>query len=130
MFKHCRTPTTSDDSCRQAGERRTSYRYPLVAAAEVIELSSGLRLPGRMSDLSMQGCYVETSNPFPAGTLVHLRLVKRKQGFETAARVCYSLGKLGMGLVFTNLTYDEFVILEEWLVELAGVNDAKRAKAR
>jgi hypothetical protein len=35
-----------------------------------------------------------------------------------------------MGLVFTNLTYDELVMLEGWLVELAGVNDAKRAKAR
>ncbi len=104
----------------QADRRsRTFCRYPLVAAPEVIELTSGVRLQGRMSDLSMRGCYVETSNPFTAGTLVHLRLVRRKQGFEITARACYPLRNLGMGLVFTKLTNDELVRLEGWLAELA-----------
>ncbi len=67
----------------RCGERRRVPRYPFLAAVEVTELSSGARLRGRMSDLGVQGCYVQTLNPFPVGALVRLRLVNRKESLET-----------------------------------------------
>lgn len=99
-------------------ERRIFRRYPFVAAAEVTELCSGARLPGRMSDLGMQGCYIQTVNPFPVGTLVRVRLLNGKETFESTGRVCYSYPGLGMGLAFPGLKFDQLVMLEGWLAEL------------
>ncbi len=101
-------------------ERRRVPRYPFLAAVEVTELSSGARLQGRMSDLGVQGCYVQTSNPFPVGALVRLRLVNREESLETTGQVCHSQSTLGMGLAFTDLKFDQLVMLEDWLVALGS----------
>ncbi len=75
-------------------------------------------MPVRMSDLGMQGCYIQTVNPFAVGTLVRLQLVNGKETFETTGRVCHSHPALGMGLAFTAVNFDQFVRLEGWLAEL------------
>ncbi len=98
-------------------ERRGALRYPFTAAVEVLESGSGTRLSARLCDLSLEGCYIDTLNPFPRGTLVRLRFVKGKTVFETPARVSYSHPGLGMGVVFADLTPDRRAVLTEWLTE-------------
>jgi len=100
------------------GGCRALARHSSVASVEVTEPRSGARLRGCMSDLGTQGCYVETSSPFPVGTLVWLRLVNGKGSFETTGRVCHSQPTLGMGLTFLDLKFDQLVTLEGWLAEL------------
>ena len=39
-------------------ERRQSPRYPFLAAAELIESTSGARLEAATSDLGSDGCYL------------------------------------------------------------------------
>ena len=95
----------------RCGVRRVVNRYPVIAT----ELNSGVRLQGRMSDLGMQGCYVETSNPFPVGAIVRLRLVNREESLEITGRICHSQPTLGMGLAFLDLKFDQLVMLEGWL---------------
>jgi hypothetical protein len=46
-------------------ERRRSPRYPFLAAAELTESTSGVRLKASANDLSLNGCYLETINPLP-----------------------------------------------------------------
>src|SRR3989442_8940030 len=101
-------------------ERRSLARHPLIVAAETLELQSGTVIKARASDLSREGCYLDTINPFPVGTVVKLRLTKQKESFEVQAKAVYSQVGMGMGLVFTAAEPEQLWILEKWLAELSG----------
>jgi len=98
---------------------RAVPRYRFIATAVVTELSSGTRLPARTSELSINGCYIDTLNPFPEATLVRLRIIKDDGVFETPGRVLYCHPGFGMGIVFTDSTPDQQSLLEGWLAELS-----------
>jgi PilZ domain len=101
-------------------KRRSVRRCPLVASAEVTELGSGTLLPGRTSELGLGGCYVDSLNPFPEGTLVGLRILRDQGVFETKAKVVYCDARFGMGLAFTEMTPDQRSLLEAWLTEIVS----------
>ncbi len=101
-------------------ESRDNPRYPFTAEAEVIELQSGTRIMGRMSDLAREGCYVDTINPFPLGAIVKVRLTQEKNFFEGQAKVVYAQVGMGMGLFFTSAKPEQLWVLEKWLGELSG----------
>ncbi len=103
----------------ERAERRSATRYPFVARAMVTDLSSGTRLPARISVLGLNGCYIDTLDLFPVGTLVRLRVFKGHAVFETLGRVLYGHPGIGMGIVFTDSTPDQRSLLEGWLAELA-----------
>jgi hypothetical protein len=98
-------------------DRRTHPRYEFIAAVEVIAAESGARMETRVRDLSQQGCYVDTNNALPLGTVTDVRITKGAQLFEAQARVVYSRASKGMGLVFTAIEPEPLRILETWLVE-------------
>jgi hypothetical protein len=98
-------------------DRRTHPRYEFVAAVEVVATESGARIETRVRDLSQQGCYVDTSNALPLGTVTDVRITKGAQLFEARARVVYSRASKGMGLVFTAIEPEQHGILEIWLSE-------------
>lgn len=106
------------DKPSQPAKRRSVRRCPLVASAEVIELRSGALLSARTSELGLGGCYVDSLNPFPVGTLVGLRIVRDQGAFETKAKVVYCDPRFGMGLAFTEMTPDQRSQLEAWLAEI------------
>lgn len=103
---------------QQESERRTAFRYSFTVAAQVTEVTSGSRLTARVSDLSLEGCYVDTLNPFPEGSCVRVQFLKGKEVFETSARVSYSDAGLGMGLAFAELTAEQHSFLTDCLSEL------------
>src|SRR6266478_6269640 len=72
-----------------------------TAAVELVAAESGARMETRVRDLSQQGCYVDTNNALPLGTVTDVRITKGAQLFEARARVVYSRATKGMGLVFT-----------------------------
>src|SRR6266699_3878767 len=98
-------------------DRRTHPRYEFFAAAEIAASESGPRMEIRVRDLSQQGCYVDTSDALPLGTVTDVRIIKGSQRFEARARVVYSRATKGMGLVFTTIEPDQLRILETWLTE-------------
>ena len=98
-------------------DRRTHPRYEFTAAVEVIAAESGARIETRVRDLSQQGCYVDTNNALPLGTVTDVRITKGAQLFEAHARVVYSRASKGMGLVFTAIEPEQRGILETWLAE-------------
>ena len=110
------SPQAGEDSPR--AKRRSVLRCPLVASAEVTELDSRAQLKARTSELGLGGCYIDTLNPFPQGTLVHLRILRDNGQFETQAKVVYSDVRFGMGLAFTEMKVDQRSLLESWLAEL------------
>src|SRR5438445_7798578 len=98
-------------------DRRTHPRYEFTATAEVVAAESGARMETRVRDLSQQGCYVDTTDALPLGTLTEVRITKSSQRFEARARVVYSRATKGMGLVFTTIEPEQLRILETWLTE-------------
>lgn len=104
-------------------EKRKNVRYPVSAAAEVVEARSRTRLSARASDISLSGCYLDAINIFPVGAAVALRLTAETRTFECEARVTYSLPGMGMGLAFTKISPSQAPLLRDWIAELAGQAD-------
>src|SRR6267378_784523 len=98
-------------------DRRTHPRYEFIAAAEVVAAESGARMETRVRDLSQQGCYVDTNDALPLGTVTGVRITKETQLFEAEARVVYSRAGKGMGLMFTAIGPEQIRTLETWLAE-------------
>src|SRR6266550_4285504 len=98
-------------------DRRIHPRYEFVAAVEVRVAESGARIETRVRDLSQQGCYVDTNNPLPLGTVTDVRITKGTQLFQARTRVVYSRAGKGMGLMFTALEPEQLRALETWLAE-------------
>src|SRR5467141_2783524 len=98
-------------------DRRIHPRYEFIAAVEVVAAESGARIETRVRDLSQQGCYVDTNNPLPLGTVTDVRITKGTQLFEARGRVVYSRVGKGMGLVFTAIEPEQRDTLATWLAE-------------
>ena len=98
-------------------DRRIHPRYEFTAAVEVLAADSGARIETRVRDLSQQGCYVDTSDALPLGTVTDVRIKKGAQLFEARARVVYSRATKGMGLVFTAIEPERLHTLGTWLAE-------------
>jgi len=98
-------------------DRRIHPRYEFIAAVEVVAAESGARIETRVRDLSQQGCYVDTNDALPLGTVTDIRIIKGAQLFEARARIVYSRVGKGMGLVFTDIEAEQLRTLETWLAE-------------
>ncbi|MGH9764560.1 MAG: PilZ domain-containing protein, partial [Blastocatellia bacterium] len=105
-------------------DRRSANRQMFTATAEVVEFLSGARFSTRTMDLGPGGCFVDTTNPFPVGSKVHVKLSNAKSSFETSGLVVYSQHGLGMGISFTNLSADQEVALTAWLSGRTGDREA------
>jgi hypothetical protein len=96
-------------------ERRSSSRRPFTAGVSVVEPVSQTEIKAHTTDLSFGGCYIDTMNPLPAGTEMHLRLIKNGKSFHTKARVIHGQSGVGMGLLFTEIDGTQRPVLERWL---------------
>lgn len=71
----------------------------------------------RISDLSFNGCYVDTVNPLPDGTAVRLKIFTETHSFEAPATVVYAHAHLGMGMKFREVQPLFEEVLRLWLPE-------------
>jgi hypothetical protein len=98
-------------------DRRAAPRAPFVAEAQIVEVTSGVRLSARSCDLVLQGCYVDTLRPFPVGTQVRIRLKKDGTAIEASGTVVYEQPRLGMGIAFRDLGPDSQAAIDKWISE-------------
>jgi hypothetical protein len=97
-------------------DRRGAARFPLILVAEITHLSEATVLNARSSDVSRSGCYIDTLNPLPPGTLVLVRLRLLDEVFQANARVVYVCPGLGMGVTFDpNVPADQLAMLDRWV---------------
>jgi PilZ domain len=99
-------------------ERRLVPRYTFIAAAEIIEPASGVRMAGRISEISRKGCYVDLLNTLPTGTPVEVRISRDQGVFAATGKIIYSQDGMGMGVAFADVPADQLKILDSWLAEL------------
>jgi PilZ domain len=75
-------------------------------------------LTARTSNLSLFGCYVCTTSPFPEGTKVSLRITHGGASLAAAGKVVYSKPNSGMGIAFIKLEPSSQAILDKWIASL------------
>jgi PilZ domain len=127
--KHTYAGSRSQSGSVKEAERRGTERHTFTAGVDVVELSSGARFSTRTTDLGPGGCFVDTTNPFPVGSKLRLKLNKGKSVFETAGTVVYSQNGLGMGVSFDELDSAQQVALAGWLSEVTGERIVAHAPA-
>jgi hypothetical protein len=110
-------------------ERREAERYPFVCPVEVVDVAGSAMISARTSDLSLQGCYIDTLNTLPKGTRVRLQLNKNNQRLEVRAQVtaCH-VG--GMGVVFEQLSPAQQGTVVSWLESTFAPAEAPFRSAR
>jgi hypothetical protein len=111
---------TSLNSSAGFRERRSVPRYSLIATAEIIEPASGVRISGRISEISRKGCYLDVLNTLPTGTRLRLTISRDQGTFTTDTKIIYVQEGMGMGILFVDVPADQAKLLDLWLAELRG----------
>ncbi|HKV04574.1 MAG TPA: PilZ domain-containing protein [Candidatus Acidoferrales bacterium] len=111
------SPTNPGASYR---DRRSVPRYSLIAAAEIIEPVSGVRISGRISEVGRGGCYLDILNTLPAQTAIQVRITRDQGTFESPGKIAYVQEGMGMGIQFIGTPADQLKILDSWISELTA----------
>jgi hypothetical protein len=104
----------------QYAQQRSVPRFDFIASVEIHDPASGVRLDGRISEISRKGCYIDVLNTLPKGTSVQLRISRDRGSFATAGTVVYTLESMGMGIAFSETPADQLKILDSWLAEISA----------
>jgi hypothetical protein len=96
-------------------DRRFAIRFPFAADADLLNLESGDRTKGITSDISMGGCFVCSSKPFPVRARVRLTLVFKSKRVEILATIRVVKPRIGMGLEFLDLDSVSYANLANWI---------------
>jgi hypothetical protein len=112
----------SGSSTRDPGmsyrNQRSVPRYGLIAQSDVVEPVSGLHIAGRISEVSLKGCYVDVLNTLPTQTVIEVRILRDQGTFTSPGKIIYTQERMGMGIAFQNMPADQLKILDSWLAEL------------
>ena len=83
-------------------ERRRNLRFPVVGSVEVVDVKSQTKIVGRMNDIGLGGCHVDTLSPFPTGSHVKLTIERGMKSFVAEGKVVHSETGMGMALTAVN----------------------------
>lgn len=82
------------------GERRRSPRYRVAIGVRMRERVGGVSMQTQSSDVSANGCYVQTQSPWPIGSRFDIELSLDQTQVSTAAIVRTCDPGVGMGIEF------------------------------
>jgi PilZ domain len=99
--------------------KRIVPRFLFTAEAEVTAVRSGAHLVAHLSEMSVNGCYIDTPEGFPVGTELRLSVRYGGSKCELTGRGIYKHDGWGMGVAFENVTAEQRYIIDAWLTELA-----------
>jgi hypothetical protein len=107
-------PTAGDE------DRRRSPRFACSGEAKIVRLpSNGLLIPGKMRDLSLGGCYVETSSALDCGARTEIVVRINSASFRAVSQVKAIRDRFGVGMEFVRLSARGKDMLAEVVEELA-----------
>jgi len=93
-------------------------RFVFNASAEIAPKGSPKAfVSGRVTELSLQGCFVETSAKLDAQSLVLLKISDLDEPFEAEATVLYARAT-GVGLAFHEIAPKFRAVLQKWMLKL------------
>ena len=100
---------------------RTVPRFSFIAEAELTAVRNGAHLAAYVSELSSNGCYIDTLEGFPVGTQVLLNIRYGSSKCDLTGRAIYKHDGWGMGVAFDEMSEQPRSIIDAWLVELRRV---------
>lgn len=115
------SPTANVPITSGSVERRGFSRVPCQIPARIVA-GSGTSMTGVLTDISLNGCFVETRDSIPEGSEIELSLAV-EDGPQSRALVRRSLPPKGIGIEFTFMTAPNFQRLQRIArnsVRLAG----------
>ena len=121
MWDACSTSATVSDSPNSASpydKQRAAPRYNFIATTELTDTANAMRLSGRITEISRNGCYVDVLNALPVGTVLNLEISCDQGRFSAKGRIVYIHPRIGMGVAFLDLLEEQLKILDSWLAGL------------
>jgi PilZ domain len=96
-----------------ADERR-GLRFLFNASAEIFVEQSQQGIPARVTELSLRGCFLETSAQVTE-QLLRVKIFNENEYFEAPAEVIYTRPS-GLGLVFGDMNPHFRTVLQKWIL--------------
>jgi len=110
--------STTPGSTSANMNQRAVPRYSFVATTQLTDPVNAIRLSGRVTEISRNGCYVDVLNSLPVGTLLNLEIICDQGKFLTKGKIIYVHPGIGMGIAFAETDAPQAKILEAWLASL------------
>jgi hypothetical protein len=109
-------------------QEHRGLRFAFSAGAEIAPESSPTAfVPARVTELSLRGCFLETSASFGMQRPVLLKIYNSGEYLEAPASVLYVLPS-GLGLVFREIKPHFRAVLQKWVLAALDVqHDARPA---
>ncbi|MBZ5501330.1 MAG: PilZ domain-containing protein [Acidobacteriia bacterium] len=111
-------------------ERRLFPRHACRIEAQVSTQDDAIRLLGKITDISLGGCYVEMLSPLPVKTSVKLSFQQDDATLRLTGLVRLSQMSLGMGVAFTGMTPEGFERLRRLTLPAGPSSSAPPAPAQ
>jgi len=98
-------------------QERRGLRLPFDARAEFArEGSPGKSVIARVTDLSLNGCFIQTPFPSPLNGLIMVKIFQEGVYFEGKARVVHVQEASGMGVSFREVKPHCQSVLQKWIL--------------
>jgi len=94
---------------------KRGLRFPFSADAEVQVQDLPTLLHGRVTDISLQGCFLAISGSFGEKERVRVKIFRSGECFETLAEVIYHRPS-GVGLLFVEMIPRFREVLQNWIL--------------
>jgi len=92
-------------------------------------VATGTLLKARAADISLEGCYIDTMNPYPEETLVRVKIKRNGTEFISSGAVRNSQVGMGMGITFAELGTLDKTLLKQWIHETDSAPSAPKHSA-
>ncbi|MGB7072113.1 MAG: PilZ domain-containing protein [Candidatus Sulfotelmatobacter sp.] len=97
-------PRTGVAKPTPGAEKRRSPRYRCQGSAHINEIGKAVAIWTTFTDISLHGCYVEATTTYRVGVRLGLKLEANGFRVETIGEVRVSYPRLGMGIVFSQMS--------------------------
>jgi len=96
---------------------RRGLRLPFDARAEFARSESpGKMVVAKVTDLSLNGCFIRTPFPSPLNALIVVKIFQEDAYFEGKARVVHVQEASGMGVSFREVKPHCQSVLQKWIL--------------
>ncbi len=110
-------------------KEKRGLRFAFDASAEIaVESTPAAFVPARVTEVSLQGCFLETAASFEMQRPVLVKIFDSGDFFEAKAAVLY-VRPSGLGLVFREIKPHFRSVLQKWILKaLDNQVDARQTR--
>ena len=96
-------------------QEKRGLRFPFSADGEIVLESTRERISARVTELSLRGCFLETSRSLKEHQHIRVKIWHLTEYFEALAKVLY-LAPTGVGGIFSDLNPHSRSVLQAWIL--------------